>query len=78
MLSCESHVDPQIRIIINDGVTPLTGIKGCPDQKDGMCDVETFVKAQKEIIGKTDWRYDCHGDWEVPEGWETVSGESPK
>ena len=35
VLSCESHADPQIRIIINDGVVPLTGIHGCPEDKDG-------------------------------------------
>jgi len=78
LLACSSVPGPQIRIIINDGVTPLTGIKGCPEQKDGMCPVDTFVAAQKEIIGQTDWWYDCHGDWEVPEGWNTITGDSPK
>ena len=43
-----------------------------------MCDVDAFVKAQKEIIGATDWNYDCYGDWEVPDGWWTVTGDSPK
>ncbi|TFK25804.1 phosphoglycerate mutase-like protein [Coprinopsis marcescibilis] len=80
LLSCTSTPGEQIRVIINDGVAPLTGIRGCPEQKDGMCPVDTFVDAQKEIIAKTDWAYDCHGDWEVPEGnsWQTVTGDSPK
>ena len=79
MLSCESHADPQIRIIINDGVVPLTGIRGCPTQKDGMCPVSTFVEAQKEIIKETDWVYECHGDWSVPPGkeWNTTIGAPP-
>ncbi|KAJ3567696.1 hypothetical protein NP233_g6194 [Leucocoprinus birnbaumii] len=34
LLECTSLPGPQIRIIINDGVVPLTGIKGCPAQKD--------------------------------------------
>ncbi|TFK34874.1 histidine phosphatase superfamily [Crucibulum laeve] len=80
LLECSSIPNPQIRIIINDGVAPLTGINGCPKQKDGMCPVDTFVNAQKEIIANTDWQWDCHGDWTVPEGteWETVTGDAPK
>ncbi|TFY59888.1 hypothetical protein EVJ58_g5495 [Rhodofomes roseus] len=79
LLSCSSTPDPQIRIIVNDGVVPLTGIKGCPQQKDGMCPVDTFVAAQKEIIQETDWEWGCHGDWEVPQGpaWNTTTGSPP-
>ncbi|KZT11458.1 phosphoglycerate mutase-like protein [Laetiporus sulphureus 93-53] len=79
LLSCSSVPDPQIRIIINDGVAPLTGIKGCPDQKDGMCPLATFVEAQNEIIQDADWEYGCHGDWEVPAGpaWNTTTGLPP-
>ncbi|EGO00975.1 hypothetical protein SERLA73DRAFT_178983 [Serpula lacrymans var. lacrymans S7.3] len=80
LLSCTSEPDPQIRIIINDGVAPLTGIKGCPEQRDGMCSVNAFVEGQKEIIRTTDWIHDCHGDWAVPAGplWETTTGDAPK
>ena len=80
VLECTSLPGPQIRIIINDAVAPLTGIRGCPKQKDGMCPVDTFVAAQKEIIRNTDWEYDCHGNWTVPPGteWETITGDSPK
>ncbi|GLB35545.1 putative phosphoglycerate mutase-like protein [Lyophyllum shimeji] len=80
LLECASIPGQQIRIIINDGVTPLTGIKGCPEQRDGMCPVDTFVEAQKEIIAETDWRYDCYGDWTVPQGpeWNTTTGSPPK
>jgi len=80
VLECTSLPGPQIRIIINDAVAPLTGIRGCPKQKDGMCPVDTFVAAQKEIIRSTDWQYDCHGNWTVPSGmeWETVTGDPPK
>ncbi|KAF7296481.1 AB hydrolase-1 domain-containing protein [Mycena chlorophos] len=78
LLECTSVPDPQIRVVVNDGPVPLTGIEGCPTQKDGMCPVDTFVKAQKKIIGETDWAYDCHGDWTIPEGWETTTGDTPK
>jgi hypothetical protein len=80
VLSCSSTSSPQIRVIINDGVAPLSSIKGCPkDTKYGMCAVDTFVSGMKEIIGETDWAWDCHGDWDVPEGdeWHTMDGTPP-
>ncbi|EIN13824.1 phosphoglycerate mutase-like protein [Punctularia strigosozonata HHB-11173 SS5] len=81
LLSCDSDALPgdQIRVIVNDGVVPLTGIRGCPQQKDGMCPVDAFVAAQKEIIAEADWAWGCHGDWDVPEGeaWNTTTGSPP-
>ncbi|OBZ66403.1 3-phytase A [Grifola frondosa] len=79
LLSCASLPEPQIRIIINDGVVPLTGIRGCPKQEDGMCTLDTFIRAQREIIRETDWEWACHGDWEVPSGmaWNTTTGYPP-
>ena len=80
VLECTSLPDPQIRVIINDGVVPLTGIRGCGKHNHGMCPVDKFVAAQKETIQTTDWEYDCHGDWAAslePE-WQTVTGDPPK
>ncbi|KAI0928198.1 hypothetical protein AcW2_004285 [Taiwanofungus camphoratus] len=79
LLSCSPNPEPQIRVIINDGVVPLTGIRGCPEQEDGMCPLSTFVEAQKAIIQETDWNYGCYGDWEVPAGpaWNTTTGSPP-
>ncbi|PPQ73607.1 hypothetical protein CVT24_008065 [Panaeolus cyanescens] len=79
LLECDSEPDTQIRVIINDGVAPLTGIRGCPESKDGLCSVNTFVEAQKQTIAETDWIWECHGDWTVPAGpeWETVTGSPP-
>ncbi|KAG6828355.1 hypothetical protein H0H92_008243 [Tricholoma furcatifolium] len=80
LLECASIPDPQIRIIINDGVAPLTSIDGCPKQHDGMCPVDAFVKAQKAILAEIDWDYECKGNWTVPEGpeWTTTTGTPPK
>ena len=77
LLSCSGHSDEQIRIIINDAVAPLDGIQGCGKNELGMCDVGKFVEAQKKIIGNTDWEWICEGEWDVPEGWETVTGDAP-
>ncbi|KAI0057099.1 phosphoglycerate mutase-like protein [Artomyces pyxidatus] len=79
LLSCPSRSDEQLRVIINDAVSPLTGIEGCPEDADGMCSVPTFVAAQKKIIANTDWVWACHGDWDVPAGheWNTTTGDAP-
>ena len=79
VLSCTSEPDPQIRVIINDGVVPLYGVEGCPDDKSGMCPVETFARAQQKLLDNVDWDWACHGNWEVGEGtdWETVTGDPP-
>ena len=78
VLECSSIPDTQIRIIINDGVVPLTSIRGCHEQRDGMCPVDRFVAAQREMIAQTDWNYVCYGNWTVPEGWQTVTGDVPR
>lgn len=80
VLSCASKPEDQIRLIINDGVTPLTGIKGCPSDADGMCPLSTFVAAQQELLEDADWEWECHGDWEVPAGkaWNTTTGTPPR
>jgi hypothetical protein len=78
LLTCSDKPETQIRVIINDGVVPLTGLRGCPEEKDGMCPLPTFVEAQKETIRNTDWEWGCLGDWEISEGWQTTTGEPPK
>ncbi|KEP52493.1 histidine phosphatase domain protein [Rhizoctonia solani 123E] len=77
LLSCTSHPEPQIRLVINDGVTPLTTIRGCPEDKAGMCPLNTFVNAQKEIIRTSSFDWACHGDWEIEKGWSTTRGMPP-
>ncbi|KAI0342559.1 phosphoglycerate mutase-like protein [Trametopsis cervina] len=80
LLECGSAEETQIRVVVNDGVVPLTSIKGCPEQKDGLCPVSIFVAAMKEQIHNTDWVWGCHGGWSVPEGdaWSTTDGYPPR
>ncbi|KAF8607448.1 phosphoglycerate mutase-like protein [Ceratobasidium sp. AG-I] len=79
LLSCASHSEPQLRVIINDGVVPLSGLQGCGTNKDGMCAIDTFVAAQRANIEKADFEWTCRGDWNVPPGpeWNTTSGMPP-
>ncbi|GJE91986.1 phosphoglycerate mutase-like protein [Phanerochaete sordida] len=79
LLSCGDRTGTQIRVIVNDGVVPLTSVRGCPEDEDGLCPVETFVDAMRELIQTTDWQWGCWGDWSVPggDGWNTTDGYPP-
>jgi hypothetical protein len=77
LLSCSTEHDPQIRVIVNDGVAPLSNLKGCGDHPDGMCSIHAFVDAQRENIRSTDWDFVCNADWIIPDGWVTTTGYPP-
>jgi hypothetical protein len=48
-----------IRVILNDAAVPLTGIRGCPENDQGMCPMATFVSSIQEIIGSIDFAKAC-------------------
>jgi hypothetical protein len=62
--------DPQIRVIVNDGVVPLDNLEGCPENPHGMWSIQAFVDVQRENIRSTDWDFVCDADWSVPDGWK--------
>ncbi|KAI5451363.1 hypothetical protein NCC49_001672 [Naganishia albida] len=62
VLACgdtSSDEPTHIRLILNDGVVPLTGLRGCPEDEEGKCPIDTFVGALKEIIGEVDFAREC-------------------
>ncbi|CAE6530133.1 unnamed protein product [Rhizoctonia solani] len=79
LLSCASRSEPQLRVIVNDGVVALDNLEGCPKDKDGMCPVDAFAAAQRAILSKADYEWTCYGDWNLPEGpeWNTTTGMPP-
>jgi hypothetical protein len=44
----------KIRIILNDGVVPLTGIRGCLENEEGLCDMGVFVESVTELMAEGD------------------------
>ncbi|KIM23185.1 hypothetical protein M408DRAFT_77931 [Serendipita vermifera MAFF 305830] len=76
VLTCDAK--DQLRIIVNDAPVALSGISGCPSSsRDGLCPVEAFVAAQRTLLDGTDWDWACLGNWTVPDGWTTVTGDPP-
>lgn len=51
-----------IRWILNDGVLPISGMRGCGNDPNGWCELDTFVSAMKQRIAEVDFAYDCYAD----------------
>jgi hypothetical protein len=78
VLSCPASSKPtHIRWILNDGVLPLTGIKGCKPDNDGLCELDTFIASMKQRIEEVDFDFDCFGNYTVPEPDNIVDGQFP-
>lgn len=53
-----------VRIILNDAPVPLTGIRGCKKDRDGLCAIDAFVSSMHTLIGETDFARACHDDYD--------------
>ncbi|WWC90320.1 uncharacterized protein L201_005253 [Kwoniella dendrophila CBS 6074] len=58
VLTCSG--EKKIRIILNDAVVPLTGIKGCLENDEGLCSFDEFVNSMKELIGNINFEKECN------------------
>ncbi|KAJ7203029.1 acid phosphatase [Mycena pura] len=67
-----------IRWILNDGVMPLTGIKGCPQNSNGLCPVPTFISGMQQRIREVDFAFDCFANYTVPDPDNITDGQFPK
>ena len=59
-----------MRFILNDAVLPMTGIKGCKDDKNGLCDLVSSIQGR---IGEVDFTFDCFANYTFPDldmAWE--------
>ncbi|KZP16862.1 acid phosphatase, partial [Athelia psychrophila] len=78
VLSCPaSNESTHIRWILNDAVLPLTGIKGCKEDKNGLCELSTFIKGMKSRVEEVDFDFDCAADYTVPAPDNIVDGQYP-
>ncbi|PPQ62978.1 hypothetical protein CVT24_006084, partial [Panaeolus cyanescens] len=78
VLSCPASEQPtHIRWILNDGVLPLTGIKGCKANNDGLCELPTFIAAMKQRIAEVDFDFGCFANYTVPNPDNIVDGQLP-
>lgn len=78
IMSCGSKQgasEKYIRWVLNDGVLPLTGVRGCPQDQDGLCPLETWLGAMRERTKSIDFHYDCFADYEASD--KIINGRPP-
>ncbi|KAJ7253464.1 phosphoglycerate mutase-like protein [Mycena rebaudengoi] len=79
VLSCPASATPtHIRFILNDGVIPLTGIKGCTQNANGLCPLPIFISAMKLRIQEVDFNFDCFANYTIPDPDNITNGQFPK
>ncbi|KAJ7085973.1 phosphoglycerate mutase-like protein [Mycena crocata] len=82
ILSCPaspaSSSPTHIRWILNDAVVPLTGIKGCPANANGLCPLPTFIAGMQQRIAEVDFTFDCFANYTMPDPDNIVTGQFPK
>jgi hypothetical protein len=62
VLSCpQRDENRQIRIILNDAPVPLSGIRDCGDDEDGLCPLDSFVASVQELVDEVDFEETCTG-----------------
>lgn len=77
VMECSTSVPTkQIRFILNDAVVPQT-YDGCdPKDENGLCAVETVVKALRDREAEIDFEGDCAGNYTVPPGIFDYNGRA--
>ncbi|KAG0702011.1 histidine phosphatase superfamily [Suillus ampliporus] len=78
VLSCPaSGVPSHVRLILNDGVVPLTGIHGCTENADGLCALPSFISGMQERIGEINFAHDCFVNYTMPNPDNIIDGRYP-
>ena len=68
VLSCPASDSPtHIRWILNDAVVPLTGVRGCKPNNQGLCELDNYVEAMKTRIEEVDYQEVCFGSQDINE-----------
>ncbi|KAG2369438.1 hypothetical protein BDR07DRAFT_1477047 [Suillus spraguei] len=78
VLSCPASQEPtHIRFLLNDGVVPLTGIHGCKEDPNGLCELPSFISGMQERIGEINFAYDCFANYTMPDPDTIIDGRYP-
>jgi hypothetical protein len=71
----EGELTSYVHFILNQRTIPLgRSLEACGARDDGWCEMETFLKVQKEQIELADYEYACFGDYEDPKYGDIKDG----
>ena len=64
-----------VHLLMNQRTIPLgRSITECGERDDGWCELQTFVKVQKENIAKAKYDESCFGDYSIPAYGDITTG----
>ncbi len=68
-----------VHFVLNQRTLPLgRSFPACgTDRLDGWCELDVFLAAVKEEVGKADFEHACFGEYERPEWAEVTDGRPP-
>ena len=55
----------------------MTGVQGCKEDKDGLCELEAYIEGTKARIAEIDFDFDCFANYTVPDPDLVVDGRFP-
>ncbi len=55
----------------------MTGIQGCKEDKNGLCEFDAFISGMKTRIGETDYAFDCLANYTLPNPDLIIDGRFP-
>jgi hypothetical protein len=71
----EGEPTSYVHFILNQRTIPLgRSLEACGARDDGWCEMETFLKVQKEQIELADYEYACFGDYDDPKYGDIKDG----
>lgn len=64
-----------VHFVLNQRTVPLgKSFKECGERDDGWCELETFLRIQKQNIDRAKYEYSCFGDYEPPKYGDVTDG----
>ncbi|KAJ7288860.1 hypothetical protein C8J57DRAFT_1495124 [Mycena rebaudengoi] len=64
-----------IRWLLNNAAVPVSGIKGCTPNADGLCAFSTFVEGMKQCLREVDFQVGCFANYMVPNPDNIADGQ---
>lgn len=56
----------------------MTGIQGCKEDKNGLCELDAFISGMQTRIGQTDFNFDCLANYTLPIPDLIIDGRFPQ
>lgn len=64
-----------VHFLLNQRTVPLhQSLPECPFRSDGWCELDAFLRAQRDSLRKAEYDFTCVGEWDLGEFGEVQDG----